>query len=476
MLRSVRRLAIVLAAVALAALVTPSLAGAAGRLDTGFQDPLDTVFGETDPGAVFGVIRSEGARFVRVPVAWSGIAPTQPANPSDPEDPAYDWAWLDERVAAIESAGLEPLLVLYHAPTWARRLRPDGERSRVPVTGDFAAFAMGAARRYDGTHAPQPRVRYWQMWNEPNVPTYFGAGARKPEEYRQIANAGYGAVHAAAADNVVVAGGLSPFGGSGTLEPFTFMRGMLCMSADLPPRPSCGARSSFDVWSHHPYTSGGPTHSAFDPRDASLGDLPEMRRLLRAAQRAHHIRSRSGVRFWVTEFGWDSNPPDPIAVRVKLHARWVAEALYRMWRNDVSLAVWFQLRDIPDTRTDWGSIGQGGLFYKTTDLYANERAKPAARAFRFPFVALPGARALTVWGRTPDSRSHEVAIERRGSGRWIAVATVRANRYGIFRLRPRVLNGRVLRARIGQTASLPFRAVPTRDVPVNAFGGRPASR
>lgn len=248
------------------------------------------------------------------------------------------------------------------------------------------------------------------------------------------------------------------------------------MSADAVPRPTCRARSSFDVWSHHPYTSGGPTHSAFDPRDASLGDLPEMRRLLRAAQRAHHIRSRGGVRFWVTEFGWDSNPPDRIAVRVKLHARWLAEALYRMWRNDVSVAVWFQLRDIPDTKTDWGSIGQGGLFYKTTALYANERAKPAARAFRFPFVALPGRRAVTVWGRTTDSRAHEVAIERRASGHWIGVARVRADRYGIFQARPRGLNGHVLRARIGRSASLPYRAVRSRDVAVNPFGGQPASR
>jgi hypothetical protein len=476
MLASVRRLAIVFAAMALAALAVPPLAGAADRLDTGIQDPLDPIFGETDPASAFGVVRSEGARFVRVPVAWSGIAPTRPQSPAEPSDPAYGWAWLDERVAAIEGAGLEPLLVLYSTPLWARTLRPNGQRSLVPVTADFADFARAAARRYDGTHLPQPRVRHWQMWNEPNVSTYFGAAVETPARYRRVANAGYDAIHAVAADNVVVAGGLSPFGGGGRLEPFTFMRSMLCMSDAAPPRPTCGARSSFDVWSHHPYTSGGPAHSAFDPRDASLGDLPEMRRLLRAAQRAHHIRSRAGVRFWVTEFGWDSNPPDPIAVRVKLHARWVAEALYRLWRNDVSLAVWFQLRDISPERRDWGSLGQGGLFYRTTDLYANERPKPAARAFRFPFVALPGRRTVTVWGRTPDSRRHDVEIERRAGGRWIRVVRVRANRHGIFQARPRGLNGQVLRARVGGSTSMSYRAVRSRDVAVNPFGGPPASR
>src|SRR5215210_5712718 len=151
MLRSVRRLAIVLAGVALAAVLMPAIAGAARQLDTGIQDPLDPNFGETDRSSVFDVVRSEGARVVRVPVTWSSIAPAEPANPADPEDPRYDWRWLDERVAAIHSAGLESLLVLYTAPTWARRRQPDGQRSRVPVTSDFAAFAMAAARRYDGT-------------------------------------------------------------------------------------------------------------------------------------------------------------------------------------------------------------------------------------------------------------------------------------------------------------------------------------
>jgi hypothetical protein len=202
----------------------------------------------------------------------------------------------------------------------------------------------------------------------------------------------------------------------------------------------------------------------------SLGDLSRMRKLLRAAERAHHIRSKGRVRFWVTEFSWDTKPPDRKGVPVALHGRWVAEALYRMWRNGVTLAVWFQLRDVPPGSPEWGTIGQGGLFYRTTARYADERSKPAATAFRFPFVALPGRRSVTVWGRTPDSRAHSVSIERRARGRWTRVARVRANRYGIFSLRPRGLNGRVLRARIGRTASLPFSATPTRDLAVDPFG------
>jgi hypothetical protein len=454
--------------------MAPALAGATGRLDTGIQDPLDPNFGETDPGSVFGVVRSQGARVVRVPVSWASLASERPAVASDPEDPAYDWGWLDKRVAAIGEAGLKPLLVLYNPPVWAREV-DNGKRVLAPVPADFAAFATAAARRYDGTVPLLPRVRYWQLINEPNHRSYFvlASGAQR---YRAAVNAAYDALHAVAADSIVVAGGLSPFGNRDTIPPMRFMRGMLCMSFAADPQPTCEQRSSFDVWAIHPYTSGGPRHRAASFDDVSLGDLPKVRTFVRAAQRAGHIHSRGRVRFWVTEFGWDTNPPDPFAVRVRLHARWVAEALFRMWRNDVTLAVWFQLRDIESGRTDWGNLGQAGLFYRTADLYADERPKPAARAFRFPFVAVPGPRRVTVWGRTPDSRRHTVAVERRVRGRWVRVTRVRSNANGIFQTKRGGLAGQVLRARFGRSYSLAYRAVRSRDVAVRPFGGAPAGR
>ena len=88
-----------------------------------------------------------------------------------------------------------------------------------------------------------------------------------------------------------------------------------------------------------------PTHHADLPNDISLPDLWKMRRLLDAAVRAGTLKSRGPVRFWVTEFAWDTSPPDPKGVPEELHARWVAEALYRMWAQGVSLVTWFLIRD-----------------------------------------------------------------------------------------------------------------------------------
>ena len=56
---------------------------------------------------------------------------------------------------------------------------------------------------------------------------------------------------------------------------------------------------------------------------------------------------RSRFRFWVTEFGWDTNPPRKHAASLSLAARWTAESLHQMWLSGVSLVTWFLLEDFP---------------------------------------------------------------------------------------------------------------------------------
>ena len=97
---------------------------------------------------------------------------------------------------------------------------------------------------------------------------------------------------------------------------------------------------------------------------------------------AAHGDGAKGI--WVTEFGWDTAPADPKGVPLALHARWVSEALYRMWNAGVSLVTWIQLRDDPLTT----SYTQSGLYLRAREVQ-RDRPKAALRAFRFPFVAFP---------------------------------------------------------------------------------------
>ena len=460
-----------------------------GPLATAVFDP--NAFSGSEATLAFARTRAAGATFVRLTVNWDHVAPGGAARPSgfdaiSPDDPMYHWDAVDAQVRAASSAGLTPIVDIVGAPDWAQsnpqaRRKYDGPYE--PSPSDLADFATAAAKRYGGG-GQLPRVRYWQVWNEPNitpdlVPLRKDGRLYSPAWYRSMVNGMADAVHAVSSDNVVIAGAQAPFGVNESsyqgIAPLTFMSAMLCMSAGPHPKPTCDDKVSFDVWAHHPYTFGGPTHQATNPRDVSLGDLGQMRDLLVAAAGAGHIRTRGDVRFWVTEFSWDTNPPDPRALPIRLQTRWTAEALYRMWNDGVSLVTWFLVRDERyDPSDPYAQPFQSGLYFRSSKGAAFDRAKPTREAFRFPFVAFrkPGKHAF-VWGRVPPGSSRSVKIQEASNRGWRAVADLRADGSGIFSGTVAVTNwSGSLRARLtgGGEASLPFGLVPVPDRKASPFG------
>jgi hypothetical protein len=407
---------------------------AAGPLRTGFLDP--TAFGGQQPRQSVVRARAAGASMARLFLVWRDVAPQPPDDPTNPDDPAYRWESMDQQVVDTVRGGLDPLVYISASVPWARGAAV-GLPGTWPSPMRLAQFARAAARRYSGSFtprgdsAPLPRVRFWQAWNEPNAgrelaPQRVNGRPVSPAHYRRMVNAFAGAVHDVRADNRVVAGTLGPFGHDSrdiqVVAPMEFMSQLLCVSPRAPHRKTCSQRTRFDVWAHNPYTNGGPSWHARSPADASIGDLPEMRALLTSATRAGTVVSARAPEFWVTEFSWDSSPPDPRGVPSALHARWVAEALYRMWQAGVSAVIWFRLQDDPLRQTPY----QSGFFT------ASGEAKHSLEAFRFPFVAFRAERGVSVWGRTPFGRRGSVIVERRAGGRWVSVARLRADRYGIF--------------------------------------------
>jgi hypothetical protein len=406
---------------------------ASGPLQTAI---LDDVFLRQEAPTAYAHTRLTGATAVRMNLYWKEVALRQPREETNPADPAYDWTSIDRAVRLAVRNGLMPILSLYLAPDWATQRGPAG--TSPPDPARFGRFARAAASRYSGAYRGLPRVRYWQSWNEPNIsiflsPQFDGRRPFSPGHYRRLTNELARAVKAVRADNVVIAGGTAPFRDitdsvkkvNPAWGPLSFMRELLCLSRSLTRK--CRAPIQLDVWSHHPYTSGGPTHHANLPDDVSLADLPEMRKVLLAGIRAGNVVSSGPVRFWVTEFSWDSKPPDPRGVPTALLSRWVSEALYRMWRSGVSLVTWFSIRDEPLT----SSFYQSSLFYRGAS-FADDRPKRALQAFRFPLVAFRNGARIDVWGRTPASRPGTVAIEQQTDGRWRQLGVLRSDRFGVF--------------------------------------------
>ena len=424
--------------------------------------------------AAFSAARATGASFVRLQLNWAQTAPSAPTDAADPNDPVYDWSRFDAEVEDAVNADLTPIADVVFAPPWALAIAASGSGPGTPEAAALGRFAQAAARRYDGQTPGLPRIAVWQVWNEPNLntdlsPQLVNRRPVSPAQYRAMVNAVAAAVKGVDQSNLVVAGGLAPFRDitpetykqDADWGPLSFMRDLLCLSASL--KPTCRTPVQFDVWSTHPYTSGGPTHHAVLPNDVSLGDLPKMTKVLAAAQAAHHIVSPHRVRFWVTEFSWDSKPPDPKGVPTSLLMRWVPEALYRMWADGVTLVTWFSLNDDLPSQ----SYFQSGLYYH------DGTPKPYREGFRFPFVAFPRSRGAYVWGRTPWGQRARVEVEQRVGSRWQLLGTLATNGNGIFQRTFPAVAGTYLRAQIVGSGehSLPFSLVAVPDQFFNPFGG-----
>ena len=480
---TVRNLAVAGAVLAAAALAASTSAAQGVRtyttpgtapLATALADPW--LFNSSQRERALAMTRAAGATYVRLSVSWSSIAPANRPHgfvATDPSSPGYDWSAYDTIVKQVEDAGLTPLLDIEGTPTWAYAKRPSAPNAGTPKVSELGAFAKALAKHYDGS-GTAPAVHVFQVWNEPNVSLYLNPV--KASVYRSMVNAFADSVHSVNSRNIVVAGALDPFGHKrskkqrwNSVAPLAFMRALLCVSKGAHPHSTCRTSVRFDAWSHHPYTFGGAYGHARNPDDVELGDLPEMRSVLRAAMRFHHIRSTNGVRFWVTEFGWDTSPPRRHAAPMALAARWTAESLYQAWRSGVSLLTWFGLQD-----RGGRSPYQSGLFRHSSSL-ASARVKPVRTAFRFPFVAYLGRGKVTVWGRDATSNKQVATVQLRNGthGHWRTVARIRTNKYGIFKatLKLRATTKSWLRASAaGSGTSLAFSLKVPHDPHIGPWG------
>ncbi|MCB8914434.1 MAG: hypothetical protein H6532_01175 [Thermoleophilales bacterium] len=410
--------------------------------------PLAT--GITTPDSAVGTqlgynrIRSAGATMTRVILYWRYVAPeNRPSNwnPTDPGDSHYNWSAYDQQIQMAHRAGVVPMVQVYLAPKWAERCRSSVPGTCNPNPVEMAKFAKAAAKRYSGNYNGLPRVRFWQPWNEPNLGGFFRPQIRNgrkvsPLLYRAMLNRFAAAVKSVDSSNLVVGGGLAPLKVSSSIGPLDFTRRVLCMTGRRNPvhQRGCNAKGRFDIWSTNPFTTGGPTHQSAGPDDVSLGDLPELRRLINRSRAAGRVTSNNrSIPLWVTEFSWDSKPTDPGGVPMGILTRWTSEAMFRAWKAGVTRFFWLSLRDWARPKgVPFNETIDAGLYFRGATI-AKDRPKRNLQAFRFPFVSFPSRKGISIWGRTANSSSGWVTISIKRGKSWLRLGRVRANGNGIFR-------------------------------------------
>ncbi len=264
------------------------------------------------------------AGIVRLQARWRQIAAdAPPASPADPTDPSYDFSELDAAVIAANQRGLDVLMMIFDAPEWAEGpdrpvvfVRPGTWKPDPTKLGDFA---RALAQRYSGGFAGLPRVRRFQIWNEPNLdhylsPQYEGKKLVSPQHYTRMLNAAYAGIKSVSPDNFVVTGGTAPYGdppGGHRSRPLQFWRKALCLKGRRKLEGKrCKPEPNFDALAHHPINlgAGGPTGSAIHPDDASIADLGNVGKVLHAAERERTLGTGGNHPLWATEFWWQSDP------------------------------------------------------------------------------------------------------------------------------------------------------------------------
>ena len=430
---------------------------------------------------------SAGAQFLRIVIPWRAVAPRNKPdnwNPSDPGDPAYEWRETDERLSKAVAAGFIPFGLVTESPSWAERCNREAASSTCNPNPDaFADFAHAAAVRYSGNFNNLPRIQYWQPINEPNLSLFFtpqyGENGKplSPDLYRVLLNRFSAAVKGVDPSNLVVGGGLGPIAVRPyTIGPMQFTRQLLCMEGTKKPKKtkgSCEGGVHFDIFDIHPYTTGGPNHKGRG-NDVQMGDLGKLQTLLKAASRGGRIVTSSrSVPLWITEFSWDTKPPDPGGLAMKIASRWAVEAMFRAWQAGVSAFFWYSLYDDPPQPSYKGSI-QSGL-YLTGATVAENTPKEILFAYRFPFVAYAEKKGLSYWGRTFNGLPGTVRIQTFDKGKWHKIASAQASAGGIFKglVRGNAYGadkkGAVRAVFVGEP-SLPFKMRPVKEFIQPPFG------
>lgn len=223
--------------------------------------------------------QAAGVRVLRQLFDWSAIEQTK-GN--------YSWTSTDSFMASAARADMEVLPVVLYSPTWASSCPSFSNPKGCPPANysDYGNFLVTLIGRYgpDGSFwrsnptVPKRPITAWQIWNEPNFPSYWGTPDAAAYARMLIAVAPY--IRGADPDAEIVTAGM----------PDSLVRTAIRLVPYVNALYAAGAKGSFDTLALHIYD---------DTPDLSVGLVDQVRAIMNA-------NGDNAVPIWVTEWGWGS--------------------------------------------------------------------------------------------------------------------------------------------------------------------------
>ncbi len=209
----------------------------------------------------------------------------------DDKDAVSAWSKYDNIVDLADKYGIQIQARLDNPPKWTRANPDAGDKAPPDDYQDFVNYAVAVAKRYQG------RIRYYQIWNEPNANQEWGNQPVNPEAYTDLLCRTYNALKAVDDDIVVISGPLSPTVSltESNLNEFIFLQRMY----------DAGAKPCFDVMSAQGYGFfSGPTDRRMRPMTLTYARNIYIRDIMVANNDANKA-------IWISEAAWNPQRDDP---------------------------------------------------------------------------------------------------------------------------------------------------------------------
>jgi len=313
-----------------------ALSIAASPLSVGFETLDRRHF---DPKRTYPHLARLGAKWARCQTGWCRCEVTKGS---------FDFTWLDEVVDSLRKLGVQPWFNLgYGNRLYSPQARDEAAVGWAPIFTEAARSAWVRFTRRIAEHF-RDRVRHWEVWNEPNISSFWKPKKPNPSDYVALVKLTAPEVRRLVPKAVVIGGAFAGI-------PMSYLKGCL----------EQGLADHVDKISYHPYRAV--------PESGYEGQIRDLRKLIAA--------HKQGIELWQGENGCPSRGgKGSVGALVNLEwdearqAKWLLRRILSDLRLGIELTSYFHLVDLVGYR--------GKTNYKGLLRGSDYSPKPAYRAYQ----------------------------------------------------------------------------------------------